>query len=158
MRRRDAVAVAAMGLCSALARGQSGDRVRRVCLLRPTSPAAGEFMQTGIPEAFAQNGFVQGRNLQLVVAAAGGDAGRLPALARDLANEGCEVIIAVGASAVRAALDVTGKVPIVMFGNLDPIASGFVTDLARPGGRATGVLITHRPGAQAPRADHVGVA
>jgi len=142
VRRRDAVAIAVFGLGSGMARAQPTARVRRVCLLRPTSPAAGEFMHTGMPEAFAQHGLVQGRNLQLVVAAAGGDVSRLPAMARDLAGEGCEVIVAVGASAVRAALDAGGKAPIVMFGNFDPVAYGFVTDLARPGGRATGVMIT----------------
>jgi len=142
MKRRDALVIAAFGLDSGIARAQLADRVRRVCLLRPTSPAAGEFMRTGIPAAFARQGLVQGRNLQLVVAAAGGDVGRLPTMARDLAGEGCEVIIAVGASAVRAALDAGGKVPIVMLGNFDPIAYGFVTDLGRPGGRATGVMIT----------------
>jgi ABC-type uncharacterized transport system substrate-binding protein len=52
-----------------------------------------------------------------------------------------DVILAISPSAIRAAKEATSTIPIVMYGNFDPIAAGIVTNLARPGGNITGVLI-----------------
>ncbi len=46
-----------------------------------------------------------------------------------------------GATATRAATQATGTLPIVFYGNFDPVATGTVTNLARPGGNVTGILI-----------------
>ena len=62
-------------------------------------------------------------------------------LARELVQAKVDVIIAVGASAVRAARDATATIRIVRYGNFDPIALGLVNSLAQPGGNVTGVLI-----------------
>jgi putative ABC transport system substrate-binding protein len=86
-------------------------------------------------------GYVQGRNLLVEYRWAGGDATRLPALAQELVTARVDVIVAVSAPAIRAARTATSTLPIVMFGNFDPIAMGFVASLARPGGNTTGVLI-----------------
>jgi putative ABC transport system substrate-binding protein len=67
--------------------------------------------------------------------------GRLPALARELVQLRVDVIVPVGLAAIQAAKDATTSIPIVMYGGFDPVASGFVTSLARPGGNITGVLI-----------------
>src|SRR6266566_261969 len=65
---------------------------------------------------------------------------RPPALASELVGLGLEMIIAVGDPAIRAARDATTTIPIVMgFGSSDPVKSGFVASLARPGGNVTGL-------------------
>jgi putative ABC transport system substrate-binding protein len=142
-RRRFNALVLGGGLVVASRAGwpQTGQRVAVVGLLRPTAPSATEFMATGIPNALRQLGLVQGRNLVIEMRSADGQTERLPGLARELVQLRCDVIIAVGASAVRAARQATSTIPIVMFGNFDPVAAGFVTSLARPGGNVTGVLI-----------------
>jgi ABC-type uncharacterized transport system substrate-binding protein len=83
-----------------------------------------------------------GRESDLILEAryANGELDRLPALASELVGLGLEMIIAVGDPAIRAARDATTTIPIVMgFGSSDPVKSGFVASLARPGGNVTGL-------------------
>jgi putative ABC transport system substrate-binding protein len=93
------------------------------------------------PKAFAQMGYVEGRNFFLDYRYADGDPRRLPALARELVQQRVDVMVAVSPSGVRAAIEATSTIPIVFFGNYDPVAAGFVQSLARPGRNVTGVLI-----------------
>lgn len=125
------------------AHAQAAERVWRVGVLRPTAPPidATELVATGIPRALRELGYVEGRNLVLESRWAQGAVERLPALADELVQAKVDVIIAVGAAAVRAAKGATTTIPIILFGNLDPVALGLVASLARPGGNVTGVLI-----------------
>ena len=86
-------------------------------------------------------GYVEGQNLVIERRYAEGKLDRLPALASELVRLGVDVIVPVGGPAIRAAKAATTTIPIVMFGGSDPVAAGFVTSLARPGGNITGVLI-----------------
>jgi putative ABC transport system substrate-binding protein len=63
----------------------------------------------------------------------------LPALASELVSLKVDVIVAVGTAAIRAAKEATGMIPIVMAISADPVGSGFVVSLARPGGNITGL-------------------
>ncbi|MBK7474221.1 MAG: ABC transporter substrate-binding protein [Betaproteobacteria bacterium] len=141
--RRTFLAAATLSLLTTAhgVRAQPAGRVFRLGLLRPSSPAPTEFSATGIPNALRQLGLVSGQNLVLETRYAGGHIDRLPGLARELVQLHCDAIIAVGTSAVRAARAATSTIPIVMFGNFDPVAAGLVDSLARPGGNVTGVLI-----------------
>lgn len=126
-------------------RAQPANRVYRVGILRPTpapptlDPVSAEVVMS---EAFARMGYLEGRNFHLLQRYADGDPQRLPALARDLVQQRVDVILAVAPAAVRATLEATTTIPIVFFGNFDPVAAGFVQSLARPGRNVTGVLIT----------------
>src|SRR5262249_59335277 len=66
------------------------------------------------------------------------DAERMPGLARELVQLGVDVIVANGTVAAQAARRVTQSVPIVFLISGDPVGSGLVTSLARPGGNVTG--------------------
>jgi putative ABC transport system substrate-binding protein len=133
-------------LCAAAigVRAQPADRVYRVGVLRPTpapptlDPVSAEVV---MPKAFARMGYLEGRNFHLVYRYADGDLQRLQAFARDLVQQRVDVIVAVAPAAIRAAMEATTTIPIVFFGNFDPVAEGFVQNLARPGRNVTGVLI-----------------
>src|SRR5262249_37406133 len=86
-----------------------------------------------------RNGFREGSNLQLVDRYAAGNVGRLPDLAKEIVAANVDVIIAITDTSVRAVLAVSKATPIVMVVGADPIEAGFVSSLARPGGRVTGI-------------------
>jgi putative tryptophan/tyrosine transport system substrate-binding protein len=143
MDRRRFVEVAGAGLLVAAtaARAQPAPRVYRLGVLRPTSAVSDDRFAGGIPHAMAERGYAVGTNLVLEQRFAGGDAAALPQLARELAALRVDAIVAVGTAASRAAKAATTTIPIVVYGNLDPVASGLVASLGRPGGNVTGVLI-----------------
>jgi len=124
------------------AAAQAAGRVYRVGILRqdlaPLPPAQGN---TGLRAALRELGYVEGQNLQLDERYADRDLERLPALAREMVQAKADVIVAVGGLPARAVKAATTSVPIVMYGNFDPIEIGLVDNLARPGGNLTGVLI-----------------
>ena len=86
-------------------------------------------------------GYVEGRNLVVVARFAEERADRLTELARELAQQKPDVIVAIGTSAIQAGKVATTTVPIVFLNNGDPVALGLVASLARPGGNVTGILI-----------------
>ncbi|MEP6874565.1 MAG: ABC transporter substrate-binding protein [Burkholderiales bacterium] len=145
-RRRRLVALAG-GIMAALlplvAAAQPAPKVWRVGVLRPgpapLSPA--DTQVVSLPKALRELGYEEGRNLVIERRYADADVARLPDLARELVQTRADVIVAVGAAATRAARAASGSVPIVMFGNFDPLALGLVSNLAQPGGNLTGVLI-----------------
>lgn len=118
-------------------------RVARVGILRPSAPPAdpNDPAAIGFIRALEELGHVQGRNLQVEARWGHGDPKRLPALARELVEARTDVVIAVASSSIQAVLAASPTQRVVMFGNFDPVAMGFVPNLARPGGRVTGILI-----------------
>ena len=122
---------------------QTGGRVFRVGVLRPTAPPLSpqDLLASGIPKALAELAYVEGRNLVIEARWAGSELERLPGLALELVQARVDVIVAVSAPAVRAAAAATSTIPVVFFGNFDPVALGLVPNLARPGGNMTGILI-----------------
>ena len=94
-------------------------------------------------QAFLQGlrdlGYVDGQNLTIDYRFAAGNVDRLPELAEELVRLKPELIVARATPAAQAAKNATTTIPIVMFGVADAVGSGFVTNLARPGGNMTGV-------------------
>ena len=84
-------------------------------------------------------GYVEGRNLVIEARWAEGQLDRLPGLATELVNAKVDVIVTAAAPAARAARDATKVVPIVMVDPGDPVGSGLVASLAKPGGNMTGL-------------------
>jgi putative ABC transport system substrate-binding protein len=84
-------------------------------------------------------GYVEGRNIQVEYRYSGGSLERLAAYAQELANLKVDVIIAASTQSIEAARRVTKTIPVVFPVTADPVASGFITSLARPGGNLTGL-------------------
>jgi len=84
-------------------------------------------------------GYSQGKDIVLEYRAAEGKTERYPALASELVSLKVDVIVTAGAASTRAAKEATSTIPIVMTQDTDPVGSGFVASLARPGGNITGL-------------------
>ena len=90
-------------------------------------------------EGLAETGFVEGRNLAVEYRSAEGQAGRLPALAADLAQRNCKVIVCMtSANTVHAAKAATSTIPIVFAITGDPVELGLVANRERPEANVTG--------------------
>ena len=103
-------------------------------ILKPTSPEDNR----GLRSALHELGYVEGQNLVVDQRFADGDSASLPALARELVQRQPDVVVAVGAAANRAMRDASTSIPVVMFGNLDPVAAGLVASLGSPGWQRDG--------------------
>jgi ABC-type uncharacterized transport system substrate-binding protein len=89
-------------------------------------------------------GYVEGKNIVIEVRSAEGKRDRLPAIMAELLSLKVDIIVSAGAGVTGPAKEATWTIPIVMSQDPDPVASGFVASLARPGGNITG-LSTFRP-------------
>jgi putative tryptophan/tyrosine transport system substrate-binding protein len=89
-------------------------------------------------QALDDLGYIEGKNVRFEYRYAKGHDERFPELANDLVGLNVDVILAWTTNAVLAATQATTKIPIVMVAIGDPVDSGIVTDLARPGGNVTG--------------------
>jgi ABC-type uncharacterized transport system substrate-binding protein len=109
-------------------------RMRRIGYLTPGTIANEETFWTELRRL----GYAEGRNIAVEYRSAHGDFGKLPALAAELVHLKVDIIVAVFTQASIAAKQATSSIPIVIVGVSDPVASGLVSDLARPGGNVTG--------------------
>jgi putative ABC transport system substrate-binding protein len=95
----------------------------------------------GVPAWFAAIGWSDGRNIQIDYRWGGGNAALIRRYAEELVALSPDVIFSSGAATVAPLLQVTRTVPIVFAGVVDPVGAGFVDNLARPGGNATGFIL-----------------
>ena len=135
MRRRAFIAGGLLALASPLAiQAQTAGKIPRIGILRNTSPP------DPLVDAFLQGlqelGYTEGRNIYIEYRWAEGRIERLPDLAAELVRLKVDVIVAAGT--VREAKQATNVIPIVMPTSSDPVKTGLVASLARPGGNVTG--------------------
>jgi putative ABC transport system substrate-binding protein len=89
-------------------------------------------------EGLRKLGYVEGQNITIEYRYAEEKLDRLPGLAAELVGSKVDVIVAVSTPAIEAAKNATKTIPIIMAGVSDPVGTGFVASLARPGGNITG--------------------
>jgi putative tryptophan/tyrosine transport system substrate-binding protein len=138
MRRREFIALIAGAAVTSRFAAHAQQRVRRIGVLLLGGP---EFMGP-YRDALRDLGYVEGKNIQLEVRSADGQANRLPAVAAELVRSKVDVIVASLTPAVIAAKNATRDVPIVMAPAGDPVATGLIANLARPGANVTGLSAT----------------
>jgi putative ABC transport system substrate-binding protein len=122
---------------SLAAHAQQAEKVRRIGVLTFTQMSAS--LQEPLRQGLRENGYVEGQNLLVEWRAADGRPERAKTLAQELVRLNVEVIVANLTPAVQAAKEATGTIPIVMASAGDPVGTGFVASLARPGGNITGL-------------------
>jgi putative ABC transport system substrate-binding protein len=123
----------------AVAQAQQPTKVPRIGSLNASSlsanPARTETFRRGLREL----GYVEGKNIMIEWRFGEGKLDRLPALAAELVRLKVDIIVTGGPAPTRAAKEATVTIPIVMTNVGDPVGSGFVASLARPGGNITGL-------------------
>jgi ABC-type uncharacterized transport system substrate-binding protein len=119
--------------------GQVAGRPVKIGVLSPQSPATSQASLTAFRQGLHDLGWEEGRNIVVEFRFADGKMERLHDLATELLKLNVELIVAQNTLGVRAAIDATKAVPIVMVEVGDPVATGFVTKLAHPGGNLTGL-------------------
>jgi putative ABC transport system substrate-binding protein len=110
-----------------------------VGFLRDSTAAGSGFLINGLRKGLAEAGFVEGHNLTIDYAWTEDQSERLSALAAELVGRHVPVIVSSALNATFAAKAATSTVPVVFAVNNDPVASGLVASLNRPGGNLTGV-------------------
>jgi putative tryptophan/tyrosine transport system substrate-binding protein len=140
MRRREFI----VGLGGAVAwpftaRGQQGERMRRIGVLMNTAAddPEGQTRNTAFVQALQQFGWTDGRNGRIETRW-GTDAGSTRRYVAELVALAPDVILAAGSAAMVELQQTTRTVPIIFVTIIDPVGAGFVESLARPGGNITG--------------------
>src|SRR5262249_31134569 len=120
------------------ARAQQRERPL-IGLLAPGSAAVQVETINAARQGLKEAGFVEGENITIEIALAGGQFDKLPELAAGLVRRKPRVIIALGVAATVAARTATASIPIVFYMGEDPVNLGLVPSLNRPGSNLTGV-------------------
>jgi putative ABC transport system substrate-binding protein len=140
LRRREFIA--ALGGAAAwplAARAQQGARMRRIGVLMTGDESPGvKALVSALTQALAGLGWTDGRNVRMDLRWGGGDINRTRASAQELVGLQPDIIMAGGGTVTVALQQETRTIPIVFVMGPDPVASGIVARLDRPGGNATG--------------------
>jgi putative ABC transport system substrate-binding protein len=131
--------VIALVMFGAVATAQQPAQVPRIGFLTGGSHSTYPVRNEAFRQALRELGYVEGKNIVIEWRAAEGKRARLPVLAAELVSLKVDVIVVTGLGDLRAAKEATATIPIVMVVDSDPVRSGFVASLARPGGNITGL-------------------
>jgi len=137
-RRRAMIALVALSM-PVCAPAQTTPHVYHIGFLVPRSAANFAGRMEAFRAGMRDLGYVEGKNLTIEWRFADGEYDRLPALARQLIQSKIDVLVVDSTPGVRVAHAATTTIPIVMISVGDPVASGFVASLSRPGGNITGL-------------------
>jgi putative ABC transport system substrate-binding protein len=142
MERRTFMAILTGGLVAAplAAEAQQAAKVARIGFLA-LNPAPNPHLQEAFRQGLRDLGYVEGRNVVIEYRSAEGKPERFPTLAAELVALKVDVLVAPSTPGALAAKQATRTLPIVFATASDPVASGLVTSLARPGGNVTGLSI-----------------
>src|SRR5580765_3648578 len=137
------VGVVAIGvaftMAGAVTQAQQPTKVPRIGYLAVNSLSDNAARIDAFRQGLRELGYVEGKNIIIEWRSAEGKPDRLPALAAELVSLQVDVLVSYGPTPTRAAKKATTKVPIVMSFDGDPVGSGVVASLARPGGNITGL-------------------
>jgi putative ABC transport system substrate-binding protein len=140
LRRREFIAGLGGAVAWPLAASAQGDRVRRigVLILGDENDSLAKPLVSAFTQAIADLGWTDGRNVRMDLRWGGADINRIRALAQELVGLQPDIILANGVPASAAVQRATPTIPIVFASVSDPVASGIVARLDRPGGNITG--------------------
>jgi putative tryptophan/tyrosine transport system substrate-binding protein len=138
VRRRELITLLASAAAWPLAAPAQQRRLARIGVLVLGNPDPEPFLRV-FQEALRELGHIQGQDLAMELRSAGGNASLLPRLAAELVQLNVDAIVAYQIPSVQAAKQATTTIPIIMAPAGDPVGTGLVASLARPGGNITGL-------------------
>jgi putative ABC transport system substrate-binding protein len=130
----------ALAACRVLAQDKA-PRVFRIGMLVPVERSANESNIEELKNGLKDLGYTEGQNLRLEYRSGDPRAERYTALAAELAALKVDAIVTNGTPATLAAKNARGGVPVVTIGVVDPVETGLVASLERPGGNVTGIAV-----------------
>jgi putative tryptophan/tyrosine transport system substrate-binding protein len=141
MRRREFVSLlgGAVVVWPLAAGAQQGSRSWRIGMLDTASRELNEANLAAFKKGLREHGYVEGQNLTIEYRSAEGRNERLPELVSQLLHLKIDIIVVRGTPEVLAVKNATNVIPVVMSAVGDPVGSGVVASLARPGGNITGL-------------------
>jgi putative ABC transport system substrate-binding protein len=139
-RRKLIVALGAGALAAPLGSlAQQKGKVWRIGFLGAATASGSARRVEALRAGLRDLGYVEGKNIVIEFRWAEGNYERLPQLAAELVRLKVDVLVTAGTPSILAAKSATTTIPIVMASGGDPVATGLVTSLARPGGNVTGM-------------------
>jgi putative ABC transport system substrate-binding protein len=139
MRRRDVLALLGGAAAWPLPVHAQPGRVYRLGILETIAAPLNAANQNALYKGLRAHGYVEGQNLAIEYRSADGKAERFDRLVADLLSRNVDVIVTRGTPAAIAAKNAPGNIPVVMAAIGEPLGVGVVADLARPGGKVTGL-------------------
>jgi putative tryptophan/tyrosine transport system substrate-binding protein len=121
------------------ASAQQPTKIPRIGYLTASTPSSMSARVEAFRQGLREHGYVEGKNIVIEWRFAEGKLDRLPALAAELVRLKVDVIVTSAPPATRPTKEATSTIPIVMAQDSDPVGSGFVASLARPGRNITGL-------------------
>jgi len=122
-----------------VAAAQPAEKVSRIGFLSWLGCSDDPFLGTSFRDGLRELGYVEGHNIVIECRSAPGKPARYPDLVTELVRLNVDVLVAVGTDLALAAKQTTRQVPIVIVYVGDPVGSGLVSSLARPGANVTGL-------------------
>ena len=124
-----------------LAARAQADKVSRIGFLFPGTETIAPIRIAAFREGLRAAGYREPEQIELIIRVTGGDPTRVAPMARELVERKVDILVPLSPAAVRAATSLTSTIPILAFDlETDPVGSGLVKSLARPGGNVTGVF------------------
>ena len=114
-------------------------KIPRIGVLGATDPSTNSARIEAFRQGLRELGYLEGKNIVIEYRWAEGKSERLPDLAAELVRLKVDIIVTAGPAVSRPAKGATSTIPIVLAFDNDPVGSGFVASLARPGGNITGL-------------------
>jgi len=139
MFRRIVICLALTLLLLTVAEAQQSAKIPRIGYLVAVSPSVVAARIEAFRQGLRELSYVEGKNIVIETRYAEGKLDRLPALAAELVRLKVNIIVTAGGQATRATKEATSTIPIIMTNDADPVGSGFVASLSRPGGNITGL-------------------
>ena len=140
--RKNVICLAPCAMLFALCvsvRAQQPTKVPRIGYLSPNSPSTNPARIEAFRKGLRDLGYIEGKNILIEYRNAEGKLDRLLELAAELVRLKVDIIVTSSPAPTRAAKEATVTIPIIFAQDGDPVASGFVASLARPGGNITGL-------------------
>ena len=133
-----AIVVTLVG-CAAVAEAQQPKKVPRIGFLWGSTPNVEKDRLAAFQQGLRDRGYIEGKNIVIESRYAEGKLDRLPGFVAELVQLKVDVLVAPPLTAIRAAKQRTKTIPIIMVTSVDPVSTGIVDSLARPGGNITGL-------------------